>query len=277
MSPKGKLKLAAPTFREQLARRAQEVGLDTEHLDRALILGQLAALLSEDPELTGKIAHKGAAMLHLVNKSRRFSRDLDSGDIRGQRVDRRTVRRALSTAKAKKVVVGIDQLTQGGADSITLFLNCRRLQGGATMKIQFSINWSEPFTLPPVMESYALPDGTPVKVPVMDSRERAAEKLRAFLDRGEAPDAYDLWWYATTIFPDDQVLRLSKLIKVKLAQSNLASDLDLHARFKEMEQSAREQWAKGTGLIIAAEDKPSWTAVSKALASFKRVVPNRAR
>ena len=47
------------------------------------------------------------------------------------------VRKASLQAKAS---VGIDQLTQGGADSITLFLNCRRLQGGATMKIQFSIN-----------------------------------------------------------------------------------------------------------------------------------------
>ena len=44
-----------------------------------------------DPGLKGKLAHKGAAVLRRVEKSERLSRDLDSADIRGERVDTRLI------------------------------------------------------------------------------------------------------------------------------------------------------------------------------------------
>jgi hypothetical protein len=68
---------------------------------------------------------------------------------------------------------------------LSLLVHCRALRGGATSGITLSINWSEPFDLKTVMESYALPDGTAIRVPVTDLRERAAEKVRAVLTRGE--------------------------------------------------------------------------------------------
>lgn len=70
------------------------LGVKPEDLERALIIGQIAGLLAKEPALRGKIAHKGAAMLHLVDLSHRLSRDLDSAEIRGQRIDERAVRRA---------------------------------------------------------------------------------------------------------------------------------------------------------------------------------------
>ncbi len=65
-----------------------------------------------------------------------------------------------------------------GKESLSLIVHCRPLRGGESVGITVSINWSEPFALKPVMESYALPDGTPIRVPVMNPREHAAEKVR---------------------------------------------------------------------------------------------------
>ena len=107
MSPRKKAKPAGPTFRTELKRRADDVGVSAEDFERALIIGQIAGLLIKDPGLKGKLAHKGAAMLRLVDKSERLSRDLDSADIRGERVDTRLIARALTTPEAKKVVLKI--------------------------------------------------------------------------------------------------------------------------------------------------------------------------
>ena len=124
------------------------------------------------------------------------------------------------------------------------------------------------------MESYQLPDGTPISVPVMDPRERAAEKVRAFLTRGEAADAYDLWWYATKVLTASQVLGLGRLIQTKLGRSRLGSG-DVLVRFDEMRDNAKAEWTTGTGLVIAGP-KPTWTEVDKALTRFKGVTPHRA-
>jgi|GEM_PF-2544373 len=274
MSPSRRPKAVPPSFRAAVTRRAVTLGVKPEDLERALIIGQIAGLLARAPALKGKIAHKGAAMLHLVNLSRRLSRDLDSADIRGQQLDERVVRRALETTAARKVVVRIDRIAARGAESLTLLVHCRALRGGTTIGITVSINWSEPFSLTPVMESYALPDGTPIRVPVMDRRERAAEKVRAFLTRGEAADAYDLWWYATKVLTASELLGLGPLIQTKLGRSRLGRG-DVLERFDDMRDNAKAEWTSGTGLVIAGP-KPAWAEVDKALTRFKSVSPHRA-
>lgn len=168
----------------------------------------------------------------------------------------------------------IDRIAARGADSLTWLVHCRALRGGSTVGISVSINWSEPFTLKPVMESYKLPDGSPISVPVMDSRERAAEKLRAFLTRGEASDAYDLWWYATKVLTASDVLSMGRLIQTKLGRSRLGGG-DVLVRFDEMRDNAKAEWTMGTGLVIAGP-KPTWPEVDKALGRFKAVTPQRA-
>ncbi len=274
MSPSKRPKPAPPSFRTEVVRRAVTLGVAPEDLERALVIGQIAGLLAKEPALKGKIAHKGAAMLHLVNASQRLSRDLDSADIRGQRLDEREVRRALGTPSARKVVVRVDRITARGADSLSLLVHCRALRGGTTIGITVSINWSEPFSLKPVMESYKLPDGTPISVPVMDSRERAAEKVRAFLTRGEAADAYDLWWYATKVLKLSEILGLAELIQTKLGRSRLGSG-DVLERFDEMRDNAKTEWTIGKGLVLAGP-KPPWAEVGRALQRFKSVTPHRA-
>lgn len=191
MSPGKRPKAAPPSFRTEVTRRAVTLGVTPDDLERALIIGQIAGLLAKDPALKGEIAHKGAAMLHLVNLSQRLSRDLDSADIRGQRID-----------------------------------------------------------------------------------ERAAEKVRAFLTRGEASDAYDLWWYANKVLTVSELLNLGPLIQTKLGRSRLGTG-DVLERFDDMRDNAKAEWTTGTGLVIAGP-KPAWAEVDKALARFKSVSPRRA-
>lgn len=273
-----KAKSTGPTFRTELVRRAADIGVKAEDLERALIIGQIAGLLVQDRFLQGKLAHKGAAVLRLIDKSERLSRDLDSAEIRGQRIDGRVIVRALSTVVAKKVVLRVVP-SRPGKTSISFIVECRRLVGGATMSINVTVNWSDPFLLPAVMANYELPDGTPIKVPVMHGAERSAEKVRAFLTRGEAADAYDLWWYWRRVLKPADLARLPKLIKKKAEKAvpPIPNGDNLHARFDEMREKAKEEWKSGKGLVLAG-NKPDWKDVDVALLQFKaRTPPNHLR
>lgn len=272
MSPKKKPKLKAPTFRTELVRRAKDIGVNAEDLERALIIGQLAGLLVRDVDLKGKLAHKGAAVLRLVDKSERLSRDLDSAEIRGQRVAARLVIRALSTDFARRVVLHVAP-SSTSKTGMSFLVECRRLAGGA-IAITLTINWSDPLILPAVMAGYELPDGTPIKVPVMQAVERASEKVRAFLTRGEASDAYDLWWYWTRVLKSADHSKLLNLItrKCERAIPAIPRPSDLHARFDDMRANAREAWDINQGLVIAGS-KPDWKDVDAALLRFKAHIP----
>lgn len=275
MSPKKKPKLKPPTFRSELVRRAKDIGVSSEDLDRALIIGQLAGLLVRDPDLKGKLAHKGAAVLRLIDKSERLSRDLDSAEIRGQRIEGRVVVRALSTAVARRVVLKV-QPNRPSKTSVSFLAECRRLTGGATMAIALTINWSDPFMLPAVMAGYALPDGTPIKTPVMQGVERASEKVRTFLTRGEAADAYDLWWYWNRVLKPADLPKLPNLIEKKADRAipPILGGEDLHGRFDDMRKNARQEWESNRGLVIAGT-KPAWKDVDAALLQFKGRTPRK--
>jgi nucleotidyltransferase AbiEii toxin of type IV toxin-antitoxin system len=264
---------AGPNFRTELQRRARTAGIKDEDLDRALIIGQLAGLLVKDRRLRGRIAHKGAAVLRLVHASSRLSADLDSGDIRGLRVNPRVVIEALSTAEAKKVVLRA-AAAGNSASGCAFLVECRSLRGGSTT-IKISINWSEPFVLAPIPAHYKLPDGTPITVPVMQPLERAAEKVRAFLSRGEASDAYDLWFYWTQVLTPADRDSLAAMTKRKLrspASRVPASATDMLRRFDEMREVAREEWRTGRNLVIEGT-KPVWDDVDRALSRFKARTP----
>lgn len=274
MSPKKRRKPQAPTFRTALKRAAVAFGVKAEDLDRAMIIGQIAGLLSKYPALSGRLAHKGAAVLRLVDKSERLSRDLDSGDIKGQRVAVRDVIRALSTPEARKVVLSV-RPNRPGQNSASFLLECRGLSGAPTVTVTLSINWSEPFVLAPRMADHTLPDGTSIKVPVMRAVESASEKVRAFLTRGSANDAYDMWWYWRSVLTKDDRLKLGGLIKRKIASPACRlPEGDLLALFDDMRENAEREWDSGTGLTITGP-KPEWADVDGALTQFKGLVPHR--
>lgn len=274
MSPTKKRKPQAPTFRAVLKRAAVAFGVRAEDLDRAMIIGQVAGLLSTYPALSGRLAHKGAAVLRLVHRSARLSRDLDSGDIRGQRVAVRDVVRALSTPEARKVVLGV-RPNRPGQHSASFLLECRGLSGVPAVTVTLSINWSERFILAPRMAEHTLPDGTRIKVPVMQAAESASEKVRAFLTRGSANDAYDLWWYWTSVLAKEDRPRLGGLIKRKIASPACRlPDGDLHELFDDMRENAEREWGSGTGLSITGP-RSEWAEVDRALTRFKGLVPHK--
>ncbi len=198
---------------------------------------------------------------------------LDSGDIRGDRVDPRVVIAALSAEQARKVVLSV---TPAGSspDGCAFLVECRALRGRRTT-IKISINWSEPFVLAPVQASYKIPDGTPITVPVMQPLERAAEKVRAFLSRGEASDAYDLWFYWTKVLTPADREGLATMTKRKLRSSASRvpkSVTDMLQRFDEMREIAKEEWRTGRNLVIEGT-KPEWDEVDRALLRFKAHTP----
>lgn len=81
---KGKARKAPPpTFRTTVRRQAEALGVPADAFERALILGQLVALLSQHPRMRHAVAFKGGAIMRLVDQSPRLSRDLIVLNCRG--------------------------------------------------------------------------------------------------------------------------------------------------------------------------------------------------
>lgn len=115
-----KKNIAAPTFRTTIRRQAASLGVPADALERALILGQLAALLAWHPRMRDSVAFKGGAIMRLVDQSPRLSRDLDSAELRGRPIQEKWVREALSTARAKRAVLGVERIVRRSATSLSL-------------------------------------------------------------------------------------------------------------------------------------------------------------
>lgn len=272
MRKKRKRKPTRPTFRTEVRRQAAALGVPNDALERALILGQLAALLTAHPRMSEAVAFKGGAMMRLVDQSPRLSRDLDSSELRGREIREEWVREALSTAVAKRVVLGIDRIVRRSAASISFLVRCRPLTGGEQIAITVSVNWDEPLLMSPELQAIELPNRDHVRVPVVHRAERAAEKVRAFMDRGEANDAHDLHWYGTRRLNADDWRRLPDLIRNKLALLRTPPESDLHQRFDAMRVAAQEQWERGQGLVMV-RDPPSWEEVDAQLMRFGALIP----
>ena len=104
--------------------------------------------------------------------------------------------------------------------------------------------------------------------------DRAAEKVRAFLTRGEATDAYDLWWYWNRVLTTADRTKLPGLIKRKLATSarRIPGHEKLHERCDAMRANAEDEWRTGKGLVLSGR-KPDWKDVDAALLKFKARTP----
>ncbi len=272
MRKKQKRKPPGPTFRTEVRRQAVALGIPHDALERALILGQVAALLSEYPRMREAVAFKGGAMMRLVDQSPRLSRDLDSSELRGRPIQEEWVREALSTAAARRVVLGIDRIVRRSVASVGFLVRCRPLTGGEQIAITVSVNWDEPLLLSPELQAIELPNLDKVLVPVVHRAERAAEKVRAFMDRGEASDAHDLHWYATRRLNADDWRRLPDLTQNKLTLLRVPPETNLHQRFDAMRINAQEQWQRSQGLVMVA-DLPSWEEVDAQLMRFKALIP----
>lgn len=92
----------------------------------------------------------------------------------------------------------------------------------------------------------------------------------------KATDAYDLWWYWTTVLSADDRKHLPRLIQRKLASSRLPDDTEVLTRFDAMRENAQDEWASGKGLVITGT-KPAWAEIDKALTRVKSICPHNAR
>ncbi len=94
----------APNLRTGVRRAAAEANVDVNDYERAIVLGQVAELLALHPQIGGRIAFKGGAVMTLFDGSPRLSRDLDAVLVSGGRITEKMVREALGTPAAKMVV-----------------------------------------------------------------------------------------------------------------------------------------------------------------------------
>lgn len=277
MTPKERPLPETPTLTSVRARPAQQLlRVDPADEDRAVILGQLAELLAAHPGIGRRIAFKGGAIMHLVDGSARLSRDLDGAVVAGRPVRRVRVEQALSTPAARRVVVSVPRIVNENPSSLVFpVITCRSLsrRGQATLGVSFSINWDDPLLDPPMMATVQL-GSRAAQIPVLTARERAAEKVRTFLARGQARDAYDLRHFGAHTLTATDRRRLPQLIARKLA-GHVPEDRNLRARWDEQTDLAGEAYERGEGLVLL-RPKPPWTEVLRELQRFRTFLPRRA-
>lgn len=264
---------AAPTLRTGIRRAAEEAATDVNEYERALILGQIASLLAQHRKIAGRIAFKGGAIMTLVDGSPRLSKDLDGVLASGGPVSRDTVKEALlGTKEARKVVKRIDDFARvrGGGIRFPVVV-CKPLSGIGEVTVQLSIKWSEPLLRDPEPEKVTIA-GREVELPVMARPERAAEKVRAFLDRGEDRDAFDLYHYSLKRFAASDWSQLKELIGQKMAVHPNPPIGDLRALFDEHLTKLETAWATRGGLTLM-EATPAWTEVEPHVLKFRRYLP----
>lgn len=261
-------------LRSGVIRAADEASVGTGDYERAIILGQLAALLAAHPKIAGRIAFKGGAIMTLIDDSPRLSRDLDAVMATGGRVDEKTVRSALTgSEEARRVVKRVDRFATTGRSGLRFpVIVCHPLSGKGDVTVMLSINWSEPLLLRPENRTVTIL-GRDVVLPVVALIKRVAEKVRAFLDRGEDRDAFDLYHISGRGLDPGELAQLSILVERKVeVDDDLPSGTNLHALFDEHVGVLATSWAQRGGLTVM-RTVPPWDEVRPHVEQFKTYVP----
>lgn len=106
--------------------------------------------------------------------------------------------------------------------------------------------------------------------------ERLAEKIRAFLMRGRAGDAFDLYHFAKQGVSARDRADLPSLVATKLKEDDdVPNGVNLRDWFDERIAALSKSWSKAA-LVLTAE-RPSWTEVGPRVKTFKRYVPSERR
>lgn len=264
-----------PRFgRRQVVQAAAVAKVSVADMDRAQVLGQLAALLLSHRHLHDNLAYKGGAIMHLVDGSPRRSNDLDAHVVSKGPIQKTWLIQALSTDAARKVVFGPPSRFREGKESITIVaLDCRAPSGRSKVTVSINISWESPLCLPHDWMDITVKART-VRIPVMHRSERCAEKLAAFLRRIEVNDTYDLNVYAARLGPGDRNL-LPELMRVKLAHDDRWDHgQDMRAVFDASLKSAEAEWKRSAHTLNVPKE-PSWEDLVKALRPFRTALPAR--
>lgn len=259
-------------------RAATDLGVSVAELERATIVGQVADILLAHPGIRGRVAFKGGAVMHLVDRSPRLSADLDGVLTTGGVLTATTLRAALTTPEARRVIVRVDKLIGQNPKSIDVhFVVCRPLSRTQEITIRIQIGWRFPPVLVPEVLAITLRNGASIRLPVLARRERAAEKVRAFTERGLPRDAFDLHYYGTKVLGTEDYRGLPRVVRIKLEQGDLADGTDLHQQFDDALELAERDWRTPRTMVLTTS-QPGWTTVERVLRQrFKTLLPQTLR
>lgn len=112
----------------------------------------------------------------------------------------------------------------------------------------------------------------PVQLRVMHRVERAAEKLRAFLDRAFGSDAYDLYFFRAHVLTLGQLQQeIKPMLPVKFAVvPSLANYADLRQLFDEQVAQAETHYASGN--VIISGTPLVWSTIAAALPAWRALL-----
>jgi Nucleotidyl transferase AbiEii toxin, Type IV TA system len=266
------------TQRQAVKALADTSGIALDDVDRAIVLGQIAEFLAASSKVGGRVAFKGGAIMTLVESSARLSRDLDSSLVMhtGRRVTLEEVEAALSTPEARKVVRRVERkgVTFGSSQLRVPVIVCHPKSGVGDVQVAFSVNWSEPILLEPVLEDVTI-DGRQVRLRVMARPERVAEKVRTYLNRGEPRDVYDLYVYALTWLTPAIWTQLPDLIARKLlADPKAPQGAQARVIFDENTAARAVDWESPRNPLRLLNAKiPPWAEVAPVLEKYKTRLP----
>ncbi len=263
---------APPNFRTTILQAALDLEVESDDYERAFILAQIAGFVSKHPRMSGRVAYKGGAVMHLADQSPRLSRDLDGAESAGHEVNADWVLEALTTKEARRVIVSPGRPVRGDKNIAINYIECRTFSGGKTT-VNLTIHWKERLYLPLETIQVDLPTKETLTLAVLDRRERAAEKVRAFMERGLPRDAYDLYHYNWRL-ERKQWDDLGWLISAKLSKSVFTEDHNLHDEFRRAMKKASSRWTDPNEMVMI-KDRVSWVLVEPALEKFLKCVPQR--
>lgn len=248
--------------------------------DRAQVLTQLAADLASDERIGRSILFKGGAILQMAHESPRFSRDLDATAVSRQALRTSWVEEVLDVRRvgtSKRGYVKHYQLVQLGSRLLTKSLRCLAVSGN-TVDLRIEVNWSEAPIRPAgeVMTIRAV-NRAPVQLRVMHRAERAAEKLRAFLERGFGSDAYDLYFFRAHVLTPVQFQReIRPMLATKFAAAPaLVAHPDLQQLFDE--QTVQAERLYGSGSVVLSGAPPAWSTVASSLPPWRALLAHTRR
>jgi predicted nucleotidyltransferase component of viral defense system len=262
------------TQRQEVAQAALAAHVDPEELDGAAILAQMAFFLTQHPRIGQRIAFKGGAVMKLLDGSPRFSGDLDGVAIAGKPVERKWIEEALwDNPEAQKVFLGTPRIVNKTSRGISFpIVECRAIGSGKSpITVKLSINWSEPLVLGAVWRPLPIHGKVePVMIPTVDARERAAEKVRALLERADVNDGYDLDQFAGRGFTAEDWTEIERIVPLKLQNSTVDLTADLRALFDSQLEAVKRAWP---GDLKVAGGTPNWDQVKTGIGRFRQTMP----
>ena len=258
------------TQRQQLMRAAQEVRVGADDMNRAKILGQIAYHLSLHREIGRKVAYKGGAVLKMIEGSPRFSRDLDGVAVTAKPIQLDWILEALTTEAARRVVIQRPTIINSSDRSLSFpVVECRAIAGRSPITVKLSINWREPLLLPPELLQVEVFGVGDAELPIVHRRERVAEKVRAFLERADSNDAFDLHFFAGILRQPDWAA-LPGLVRRKLELAGHNMEGNFREEFEATVEVARAGWP---GELIIGGGPPTWETVEPGVRRFSVTLP----